>query len=213
MVQPSTNSFGRSGAADRAAHRERGVAARPTALHEHEGPVPRVADARLDRRQPLDVRLEGVGRREKWAGRGLGQTKADVGALETEDPISHLQVGAAEDAAGNAARPKRHRRRRVNGTGSGEDVEILRPVDVAPGAAELAADVDAAPVGDVLRIGHRVCREPIYRVRPDCQPSAFAGAPKASATRCGDQKRRAARCARLIHRLPTVCPVPFALLR
>src|SRR6185312_16859383 len=47
---PVDELFGRSGAPDRAAHRERGVAARPTALYEHEGFIPRVADARLYRR-------------------------------------------------------------------------------------------------------------------------------------------------------------------
>jgi hypothetical protein len=98
-----------------------------------------------------------------------------------EDPLPELQVGAADDAAGYSARTEADGCVRSHRAAIREDVEIRGPVEVAPGAAELAADIESTPVGEVLGIGHDdawnsvgrgICRSERQRDRRRCQPQS-----------------------------------------
>jgi hypothetical protein len=136
---------------------ERRIGARPAALAEDHHAVPGIADASLDGAPANWLRGERICRRKEWALDRLRQAGARERQLGAEDPLPELQVGAADDAAGNAAGREVDggvRRCRCPATRA-EHIGILLPVEVAEGAAELAADIEPAPVGQVLGVRHR----------------------------------------------------------
>ena len=172
-----------------------GIATGPTTFDEDHVAVPAIAEAGLDHQQPVDLHRKAVSRSRRADGRRI-KADADVGRLEAEHPVTHLQVAAAHDAACKTAG------RKLRGTaGRSELGEILRPPDVAPNAAELAADVEAAPIADVLGIRIGRAGHPSTRLA-GLPPFGMSRRRESYRSSCDDQQRHAMRCARVVHNVP-----------